>query len=61
MLPIASGERNAFIAKCQVVKEDRIRECDITTFLVKVRKKRPKERLSYANRPKYHCDKKKVW
>jgi len=58
MVLSASEEHNAFIVKCHVVKEDRIREFDITAFLGNVRKKRPKERMSYAYRPKYHCDQK---
>jgi len=53
MVPDASKERNAFISKGQVVKEDRIHESDITTFLENVRNNRPKEKVSYACRPKY--------
>ena len=53
MVPSASDERNAFIVKGQVVAEDRIHEGDITTFLGNVWNKRPKERVSYACRPKY--------
>jgi hypothetical protein len=33
MVPDASTERNAFIFKSQVIKEDQIHEIDITTFL----------------------------